>query len=550
MRRSGIRIMAELIGLIAPLMHVMILAITSGVLGFLCAISITIFGGYAILTYLGLDSLFTIKTIFITVLVLAASRGILHYIEQLSNHYIAFKLLALIRDKVFKALRKLSPAKLEGRDKGNLIALITSDIELLEVFYAHTISPIAIGILTSLIMTIFIGSFNIILGVIAFLGYFTIGFIIPYFSSKFGKNDGMTYRNNFGKLNSYFLDSLWGIKEILQFGYGDKRTKNIESKTDDLMDLNKKLKKYEGIISGLTTSAVSLFTLAILVVSIMISKELNFASIIIPTIAMASSFGPVIALSNLSNNLFMTLASGERVLNLLAEKPIVEEVYDGKKDVSFNGVECEDVYFDYEGENILNDYNLDIEPNKIIGISGKSGSGKSTLLKLFMRFWDIKKGNIKISNTDIKDINTDTLRDMESYVTQETSIFKDTIENNIKIANKDATHEEVVEACKKASLHDFIMSLPDGYNTNVGELGDTLSGGEKQRIGIARSFLHKAPFILLDEPTSNLDSLNEAVILKSIKDNSENRTVVLVSHRLSTLNIADKVYKMKTDRVS
>ncbi|KLI20618.1 amino acid ABC transporter ATP-binding/permease protein [Brachyspira hyodysenteriae] len=550
MRRSGIRIMAELIGLIAPLMHVMILAITSGVLGFLCAISITILGGYAILTYLGLDSLFTIKTIFITVLVLAASRGILHYIEQLSNHYIAFKLLALIRDKVFKALRKLSPAKLEGRDKGNLIALITSDIELLEVFYAHTISPIAIGILTSLIMTIFIGSFNIILGVIAFLGYFTIGFIIPYFSSKFGKNDGMTYRNNFGKLNSYFLDSLWGIKEILQFGYGDKRTKNIESKTDDLMDLNKKLKKYEGIISGLTTSAVSLFTLAILVVSIMISKELNFASIIIPTIAMASSFGPVIALSNLSNNLFMTLASGERVLNLLAEKPIVEEVYDGKKDVSFNGVECEDVYFDYEGENILNDYNLDIEPNKIIGISGKSGSGKSTLLKLFMRFWDIKKGNIKISNTDIKDINTDTLRDMESYVTQETSIFKDTIENNIKIANKDATHEEVVEACKKASLHDFIMSLPDGYNTNVGELGDTLSGGEKQRIGIARSFLHKAPFILLDEPTSNLDSLNEAVILKSIKDNSENRTVVLVSHRLSTLNIADKVYKMKTDRVS
>ncbi|WP_297278197.1 amino acid ABC transporter ATP-binding/permease protein, partial [uncultured Brachyspira sp.] len=430
------------------------------------------------------------------------------------------------------------------------IALITSDIELLEVFYAHTISPIAIGILTSLIMTVFIGSFNIILGAIAFLGYFTIGFIIPYFSSKFGKNDGMAYRNDFGKLNSYFLDSLWGIKEILQFGYGEKRIQNIESKTDDLMDLNKKLKKYEGIISGFTTSAVSLFTLAVLIVSIMISKESNFAAIIIPTIAMVSSFGPVIALSNLSNNLFMTLASGERVLNLLAEKPIVEEVYEGKKDISFNGVQCEDVYFDYEGENILNDYNLEIEPNKIIGISGKSGSGKSTLLKLFMRFWDIKKGNIKISNTDIKDINTDKLRDMESYVTQETSIFKDTIENNIKIADKNATHEEVVEACKKASLHDFIMSLPNGYDTNVGELGDTLSGGEKQRIGIARSFLHKAPFILLDEPTSNLDSLNEAVILKSIKDNSENRTVVLVSHRLSTLNIADKVYKMKTDRVS
>ena len=550
MRRSGIKIMAQLIGLIAPLMHVMILAITTGVLGFLCAISITILGGYAILTFLGLNNFFTIKTIFITVLVLAALRGLLHYVEQLSNHFIAFKLLALIRDKVFKALRKLSPAKLEGRDKGNLIALITSDIELLEVFYAHTISPIAIGVLTSIIMTIFIGSFNIILGVIALLGYFTIGFVIPYFSSKFGKNDGMEYRNNFGKLNSYFLDSLWGIKEILQFGYGEKRIKTIENKTDDLMDLNKKLKKYEGIISGLTTSAVSLFTLAILVVSVLISKEKNFSNILIPTIAMASSFGPVIALSNLSNNLFMTLASGERVLNLLAEKPIVEEVYNGESNLEFNGLECENVCFDYEGEEILNDYNLEIEPNKIIGISGKSGSGKSTLLKLFMRFWDIKKGNLKISGANIKDINTDSLRDLESYVTQDTSIFKDTIENNIKIADKNATREEVIEACKKASLHNFIMSLPNGYDTNVGELGDTLSGGEKQRIAIARSFLHKASFMLLDEPTSNLDSLNEAVILKSVKDNSKDRTVVLVSHRLSTLNIADKVYKMKTDRVS
>lgn len=550
MRRSGIKIMAQLIGLIAPLMHVMILAITTGVLGFLCAISITILGGYAILTFLGLNNFFTIKTIFITVLVLAALRGLLHYVEQLSNHFIAFKLLALIRDKVFKALRKLSPAKLEGRDKGNLIALITSDIELLEVFYAHTISPIAIGVLTSIIMTIFIGSFNIVLGAIALLGYFTIGFIIPYFSSKFGKNDGMEYRNNFGKLNSYFLDSLWGIKEILQFGYGEKRIQTIENKTDDLMDLNKKLKKYEGIISGLAASAVSLFTLAILVVSVLISKDKNLSNISIPTIAMASSFGPVIALSNLSNNLFMTLASGERVLNLLAEKPIVEEVYDGESNLEFNGLECENVCFDYEGEEILNNYNLEIEPNKIIGISGKSGSGKSTLLKLFMRFWDIKEGNLKISGSNIKNINTDSLRDIESYVTQETSIFKDTIENNIKIADKDATREEVIEACKKASLHDFIMSLSNGYDTNVGELGDTLSGGEKQRIGIARSFLHKASFMLLDEPTSNLDSLNEAVILKSVKDNSKDRTVVLVSHRLSTLNIADKVYKMKTDRVS
>ncbi|TXJ50078.1 ABC transporter ATP-binding protein [Brachyspira aalborgi] len=547
MRRSGIKIMAELIGLIAPLIHIMILAIITGVLGFLCAIFITILGGYAIIDFINSNSY--LNNIFILIFIIAILRGFFHYIEQLSNHYIAFKLLALIRDKIFIALRRLSPAKLEGRDKGNLIALITSDIELLEVFYAHTISPIAIGILTSIIMTIFIGSFNIILGIVAFLGYLTVGFFIPYFSSRFGKKDGMEYRDNFGKLNSYFLDSLWGIKEILQFGFGEKRNKEIENKTDDLMNINKKLKNHEGIIGGLTNSVILIFTLAILIISYLVVKDGDFKNIIIPTIAMASSFGPVIALSNLSNNLFLTLASGERVLNLLSEKPVVEEVYNGK-DLEFDGAECKNIYFDYGGEEILKDYNLNIETNKITGIKGKSGSGKSTLLKLLMRFWDIKSGDLKISKTDIKEINTSALRNMESYTTQDTSIFKDTIENNIKIADYNATREEVIDACKKASLHDFIMTLPKNYDTEVGELGDTLSGGEKQRISIARSFLHKAPFILLDEPTSNLDSLNEAIILKSIKDNRENRTVILVSHRESTLNIADKIYKMKNDRAS
>ena len=547
MRRSGIKIMAELIGLIAPLIHIMILAIITGVLGFLCAIFITILGGYAIIDFINSNSY--LNNIFILIFIIAILRGFFHYIEQLSNHYIAFKLLALIRDKIFIALRRLSPAKLEGRDKGNLIALITSDIELLEVFYAHTISPIAIGILTSLIMTIFIGSFNIILGIVAFLGYLTVGFFIPYFSSKYGKKDGMEYRDNFGKLNSYFLDSLWGIKEILQFGCGEKRNKEIENKTDDLMNINKKLKNHEGIIGGLTNSVILIFTLAILIISYLVVKDGDFKNIIIPTIAMASSFGPVIALSNLSNNLFFTLASGERVLNLLSEKPVVEEVYNGK-DLEFDGAECKNIYFDYGGEEILKDYNLNIETNKIIGIKGKSGSGKSTLLKLLMRFWDIKSGALKISKTDIKEINTNALRNMESYTTQDTSIFKDTIENNIKIADYNATREEVIDACKKASLHDFIMTLPKSYDTEVGELGDTLSGGEKQRISVARSFLHKAPFILLDEPTSNLDTLNEAIILKSIKDNRENRTVILVSHRESTLNIADKIYQMKNDRAS
>lgn len=551
MRRNGIKIMISLIGLIKPLVHIMIVAIVMGVLGFLCSIFIPIFGGYAILKSVGYSELFSIKTIFIIVIVLGVLRGFLHYIEQLSNHYIAFKLLALIRDKIFIALRKLSPAKLDGKEKGNLIALITSDIELLEVFYAHTISPIAIAFITSLIMVLFIGSFHILFGLIALVGYLSVGFIIPVLALKFGSSDGMKYREYFGKLNSYFLDSLWGIREVIQFGLGYKRLKEIERQTDNLGNLQKRLKNYEGITLGVTGSVIMVFGIIMLIVSLLMKQKgyVNYSAVIIPTIAMLSSFGPVIALSNLSNNLFLTLASGERVLNLLDEKPAVEEIYNAR-DIVFEGASCSNIYFDYGGEEILKDYNIDIEKNKIVGVSGKSGSGKSTLLKLLMRFWDVKKGSVEISDVNVKDINTECLRDVESYVTQETSIFHDTIENNVKIGNYDATRSEVIEACKKASLHDFITTLPDGYDTNVGELGETLSGGERQRIGIARSFLHNAPFILLDEPTSNLDSLNEAIILKSIKDNSKDRTVVLVSHRKSTINIADKVYHMKDDRLS
>lgn len=551
MRRSGIKIMLNLIGLIKPLIYIMIIAIIMGVLGFLCSIFIPIFGGFAILEAIGYEEFMSIKTIFIIVLTLGVLRGFLHYAEQLSNHYIAFKILALIRDKIFTALRKLCPAKLDSKEKGNLVALITSDIELLEVFYAHTISPIAIAFLTSAIMVFFIGSFHIVFGVLAFVGYTTVGFVIPIFASKLGSKDGMKYRDEFGKLNSYFLDSLWGIREVIQFGYGNKRLKEVEMRTDSLGFLQKCLKGYEGIISAVTGSLILFFGVSMLFLSIYMFKKgyVTSLGVIIPTMAMLSSFGPVVALSNLSNNLFLTLASGERVLNLLEEKPVVEDTVN-KKDVEFDGAYLKNVYFDYGGEEILQDYNIEIEKNKIIGIVGKSGSGKSTILKLLMRFWDTKQGEVNISGTDIKEINTECLRDIESYVTQESSLFHDTIENNVKIGDYNATREEVIEACKKASLHDFIATLKDGYDTNVGELGETLSGGERQRIGLARSFLHKAPFILLDEPTSNLDSLNEAIILKSIKENREDRTVILVSHRPSTISIADKVYSMKSGRVS
>lgn len=551
MNRSGIKVMGKLIGLVKPLLHIMILAIFMGVLGFLCSIFITILGGMGLVNILGINTSLSLKIIFLAVTIFAVLRGILRYLEQASNHYIAFKILALIRNKVFTSLRKLAPAKLERKDKGNLISIITSDIELLEVFYAHTISPIIIAFLTSLIMVIFIGKYNLVLGVIALLGYITVGVIIPIVSYKKGEDVGKDYRNNFGEMNSFFLDSLRGIRESIQYNATKKRLEDINNLTEKLDEKQKKLKDYEGSIKAVTDGTILTFSLLMLFVSIYLNSKniINFEGVLISTISMMSSFGPVTALSNLANNLFHTLASGNRVLDILEEEPVVYEIIN-KKDISFEGLKCENVNFSYDKEEILKDVSLDIPKNKIVGIQGKSGSGKSTLLKLLMRFWDVNGGEIKISNENIKNINTSSLRDMESYVTQSTYLFNDTIKNNIKIAKENATMEEIIEASKKASLHEFIEKLPKGYETNVGELGDSLSGGEKQRIGIARAFLHNGPLILLDEPTSNLDSLNEGIILKSLKEECKDKTVVLVSHRKSTMNITDILYKMKEGRFS
>lgn len=551
MRRNGFTIMGKMIGLVKPLFHIMILAVLTGVVGYLFSIFITIMGGMAISSILGFNVGYTLKKLFIFIIIFAVFRGVLRYIEQLSNHYIAFKLLAIIRNKVFTALRKLCPAKLEGKEKGNLISIITSDIELLEVFYAHTISPIAIAIITSLIMVLFISSYNIYLGLISLLGYIIVGFVTPILASKLGKEEGLNYRNEFGDMNSFLLDSLRGLDEIIQYNLGSKRLEEIKEKTDNLAISQKKLKKYEAITKVITDISVLLFSSIILFMGIRLYRLnlINYNAVLISTIAMMSSFGPVLALSSLSGNLRHTLASGDRVLDLLEENPVVEDIRDGK-DVVFDGASCKNIDFSYNKEEILQDFSLDIGKNKILGIYGKSGCGKSTLLKLLMRFWDVDKGSVNISKEDIRNINTKNLRDMESYVTQETYLFNDTIANNIAIGKKDASLEEIKLAAKKASIDEFIEKLPKGYNTELGELGDSLSSGERQRLGIARAFLHDSPLMLLDEPTSNLDSLNEAIILKSLKEESKNKTLVLVSHRESTMSIASDVKCMDNKRFS
>ncbi len=542
MNRNGLKVMYKLIGLVLPLVHVMIAAITMGVIGFLTAIFIIVLGGVGLLNILGFATALSLKQVIIGIVICAVLRGILRYAEQGSNHYIAFKLLALIRHKVFIKLRKLAPAKLEGKDKGNLISIITTDTELLEVFYAHTISPIIIAFITSVIMTIFIGSYNIFLGAIALVAYFIVGVIIPVWFSNQGDETGQQYRDELGDLNSYFLSSIRGINDIIQYGVGKERLDEINRRTDELETKQKFLLKQEGSNRAVTDTAILLCSMVMLFAGcILYNKgQVDFTQVIIPLIALMSSFGPVVAISNLSNNLFHTIAAGNRVLDLLEEEPAVEEV-SGKETVEFADMKLENVSFAYDDEVILEDFNMEIKKNTIIGIYGKSGCGKSTLLKLLMRFWEVNNGAITIGGKNINEINTSDLRKMQSFVTQDTYLFNDTIANNIGIAKENATMEEIIAAAKKASIHDFIMSLPKGYDSKVGELGGNLSGGEKQRIGIARAFLHDAPMILLDEPTSNLDSLNEGIILKSLMESKENKTIIIVSHRKSTMNIADVV---------
>lgn len=542
--------MKNLIHLVKPLTDYMILAILMGLLGHLCASFITIFGAFGILQVLGMWK-GSLGFLFIGVAVFAVLRGILRYAEQSCNHFIAFKLLALIRDEVFQSLRKLTPAKLEGKDKGNLITVITSDIELLEVFYAHTISPTAIAVLYTILLCLFIGQFHVILGILALLAYLAVGVLIPLAVSKAGGDDGMRFRTKSGELGSFVLDSLRGLSETLQYGQGQERMRQMNHRTDELSKEEERMKRTTGRNMAITGMTILISDLLMLFVSSMLYQRgtLGFDGVLISTVALMSSFGPVTALANLGSTLQNTFAAGNRVLDILEEEPMVKEI-NGQKEIAFHGAKAEHVTFSYGQETILKDVSTDIKENSVVGIIGKSGSGKSTLLKLLMRFWDVQEGSVSISGTGVNQINTSNLRDMESFVTQETCLFHDSVAANLRIAKLDATQEELEAACKKASIHEFIKKLPQGYETQVGELGDTLSGGERQRLGLARAFLHDAPFMLLDEPTSNLDSLNEAVILKSLEEERNGKTVVLVSHRESTMQIADVVYSVERGRMS
>lgn len=546
-RRNGLKIMASLIVLLGSLSYIMLLAIINGTLGFLCAMGVTIFGSIGVAKFLGETINMSYGLIISLTIGCGVLRGALRYLEQYSNHFIAFKLLAALRDKIFKALRALAPAKLEGREKGGIISMITSDIETLEVFYAHTISPICIALIVETLVLLYVGFISsFYLSLAALVSYIIIGIILPIISSKLLSDTGVRYRKSFASFNSYYLDSIKGVNDIVLNNAMKVRNKEVNSKSDELLAETKKLKHKSGITEAISYAFVSLSLIGVLILGLYLSDKniITIPKMIMGLVAIFGSYGPVIALSALPQNLTQTFASGDRVLDLLEEKPVVREIKDGKN-FSFLDLKVNNLSFKYDEASVLNNVNLEVKRGQIVALVGPSGCGKSTLLKLLLRFYETNSGDILYNNISINDINTSSLLDNVTLVSQQTYLFDDTIKENIKIAKYDATDEEIIEAAKKASIHEFIESLPDKYDTKVGQLGDNLSAGEKQRIGLARAFLSNAPLILLDEPTSNVDSINEGIILKSLKDQKENKSIILVSHRESTTAIADRIYRIK-----
>ena len=552
MRKNGFVVMGHLLKLVTPLAHIMAFTITMGTLGFLAAIFIMVLGAMGLVNLLNFDTHLSFSGILTALIVLAVARGALRYLEQMSGHYIAFKLLALLRDKVFSSLRRLAFVKLQDKQAGQLVSLVTNDIELLEVFYAHTIAPIMIAFFTSAILLLVFGHLSGWFVIVALAAYLTVGVILPIITTKLAREDGRRYRELVGEMNDFFLDSVRGMKEIQLFGYAKQRLDEIQQRSQKIDTAFERIKDQEAKVRVYTEVAVSAFNIIMLFTGLILFSldKIDFSAFLIGVILLMSSYGPVIALSNLSSNLLQTLASGERVLSLLAEEPELKDVESAVDLKEVSRIDVENVNFAYGEEQILSDVSLAVKKGEILGIHGRSGSGKSTLLKLLMRFYDPKSGSIKINGEILPNINTRSLRDNMAYITQQTYIFNETIEENIRLARRDATLEEIMEAAKKASIHDFILSLPQGYQTKMTELGGNLSDGEKQRIGIARAFLHNAPIILLDEPTSNLDSLNEAMILKSLLDVKAEKLIILVSHRQSTMAICDQVIGIENGRMS
>ena len=546
-KRNIFNLIYKLLKLVDSFIVVIFLAVINGTLGFLLSMGITTLGALTIVKMMGVSVSLSYGWLFGLIVASGLLRGALRYFEQYSNHFIAFKILAILRSKIFKQLRKLSPAKLEGKDSGELISLIQSDIETLEVFYAHTISPFLIAVLTSTCVLIFIGCLtNWWYSLYALIAYLIIGGLIPIIYYKSNNKEGKKYRKDLGKFESFYLDSIYGGYEIIASNNQEGRLKTLNSKSDDLIKTVDKLDSKNTLFKNITNTAIVILNIGVVLLGgLLINKRIiESPRIILAFITFTSSFGSVLALANLPSNLTMTFASGNRVLDLLEEEPLIKDP-ENSETFDFDHLKVQNVEFKYEEAEVLKNINFEVNKNEIVGLLGPSGCGKSTILKLLMKFYEADKGMISYNDIDIKNISQEEIYNNVNLFSQSTYLFTGSIYDNLIIAKPDATKEEIIEACKNASIYDYILNLKDGFETKISDLKDNLSSGEKQRLGLARVFLKKPKLLLLDEATANIDAINEGIILNALKKYKDNMSIVIISHRKSTLSICDKTYEIK-----
>lgn len=544
-KRSSLKIMLDLMVLAKVHTRDLVTATLAGIISFFSSTGIAVLAALLIVSVGGFIDV-PFSKIIMWMAALAFIRGVTRYLEQYMNHLVAFRVLSTLRDKVFSAVRKLAPAKIEGSNKGALISMITSDIELIEVFYAHTISPISIAILSGITYVVLIALYSPAIALVTLISYLIMGVGLPIFFSKWSKDIGRILRRKIGGLNNIFLDLLRGITEIMQFAYRKRAIRVIEKTNKSLVEHQAVLIEQLALLLALEDVIVVLTTCAVILIGIWTGLA---PAILLPlTFGIFFSFPAIANVASLGNGLSQSLSCGERVLNLLEEKPVADEVTNG---IELNLeratdplIVVNDLSFSYGDRLVLENFNLKVAQGEFLGIRGESGCGKSTLLKLMMYFWSLESGEIFISGHSVQKINTQSLWHNISYMTQHTEFFEGTIRDNLLIAKPNSTEAELRDALDKAAILDFVDNLEHGLNTTLTELGDNFSAGERQRFGLARCFLKDTKIMLLDEPTSNLDTLNENIILDALKRNRDGKTVILVSHRESCFKICDRVINM------
>ncbi len=537
----------QLIQLLKPLIPHMIITIILGTLGYLAISAISLFGGMSILQWSGLTEFGSLTFLMGVVIASGVLRAIFRLSEQYLTHYIAFRLLAIVRDRIYTTLRKLSHLQIQSFQKGELMSIITKDVELLEVFYAHTIAPVFIGVVTSFIYVGILSHFHPLYGVMALFTYLLISFIIPKSVYHFGEQAGAKYREDFGKLNNFLMDALKGMKELLIFGEQKRTLDTIDDYSEQLNDTTLTLKKHEGTLKAATD--IGLYSMVFIQILVTVAlynyDQITSSEGLLALLLLFSSFGPSLALSQLSASLVHTFASAKSVLHVLNLVP--EASSDGTESVTdIQHITFKKVTFGYDEKSILySDINMRWTKGTIIGLKGQNGVGKSTLISLLLQDLTPLAGEIHINDQNIKHFLKEKLLEHFCVVDAHTTVFSDTLRRNITLYQDHYTDEEIGTACQKAGLEEFIASLPDGLDTYLQEYAANMSSGQLQRLALARLFLKNASVYVLDEPTSNLDALNEKHILQAIRENAADKLVILISHNDSVLAMADHIYTIE-----